>query len=114
MITYTTVMDTWGWIAAYAVGLTVLQLLMYRYLARHGDALSGSAALSGGDGDEESRHRSASMSPERTYWMDEDHLGSIDRPRDDPADARVCPYCDVENEPERAFARCWNCAGRLE
>lgn len=97
-------MDAWGWIAVYAIGLTVLQLVVYRYL------------LDGGEGGDASNGESHV----RTAPRGSDAVGvprlhateSRDGASDGPT-ARLCPRCGVENEPDRTFDRCWNCAGRL-
>lgn len=97
-------MDAWGWIAVYAVGLTVLQLVVYRYLL-------------GGD---EGGDASNGEPPVRTAPRGSDTVGvprlhateSREETSDGPT-ARPCPRCGVENEPDRTFDRCWNCAGRL-
>lgn len=96
-------MDAWGWIVVYAIGLTVLQLAVYRYLL-------------GGEGDDASN----GDSPVRTAPRGSDAVGvarlqateSRDGTSDGPT-ARLCPRCGVENEPDRTFGRCWNCANRL-
>lgn len=110
-------MNTWGWIATYAVGLVVLQLLMYRYLARHSEGLSGTATAPGGEGEEESRPRTRlhAQPSERVMWTDQRGFDlNAGREASGRTTARICPYCGVENEPDRAFTRCRNCTGRLE
>ncbi|WP_136589611.1 DUF7577 domain-containing protein [Salinigranum halophilum] len=42
-------MDVWGWIAVYAVGLTLLQLLVYRYLLNSGGSLTRRVGTPFGD-----------------------------------------------------------------
>ena len=99
----------WGWLAAYVLGLAILQLVLYRYLVSGDDGVSERRRL-GDDGRE----------------MDLDGGDASADVRFDPfapradvdrwsagGDQRLCPRCGAENEPERAFTRCWNCAGQL-
>ena len=111
----TMIMEPWGWIIVYAVGLTVLQLIMYRYLARQGETLSGSATTPRADRDDESRRRSrqGAHPPDRAPWLDQRRFASAER-TDGGTAARRCPHCGTDNESERAFGRCWNCAKRIE
>lgn len=45
-------MDVWGWIAVYAVGLTLLQLLVYRYLLNSGGSVTRRVGSPFGDREE--------------------------------------------------------------
>ena len=49
-------MDVWGWIAVYAIGLTLLQLLVYRYLLNSSSSLTRRVGTPFGDGDANSDH----------------------------------------------------------
>ncbi|RDI72079.1 DUF7577 domain-containing protein [Halopelagius longus] len=103
-------MDAWGWIVVYAIGLTVLQLVVYRYLLDGDEGVQGGF---GGDGDDaESHARTAPRGRDAVGVSRLQATEAWDR-ESGPSDARVCPRCGVENEPDRTFDRCWNCAGRL-
>jgi hypothetical protein len=116
----------WVWIVVYAVGLALLQVLVYRYLWQRGGSPAGEAPRrwhddprqrpdrrpgtdsgSGSDGQSggESRAGADVRSVESPY------SGTLHGAT--PSDARLCPHCGVENEPDTAFSHCWNCAGRL-
>ncbi|SFG63156.1 hypothetical protein SAMN04488063_2655 [Halopelagius inordinatus] len=108
-------MDAWGWIVVYAIGLTVLQLVVYRYLLGDDEGVQYETPF-GADGDDASNGESHV----RTAPGGRDAVGvprlQATELRDDAPDgptARLCPRCGVENEPDRTFDRCWNCAGRL-
>jgi hypothetical protein len=138
-------MDAWGWILAYAAGLVVLQVLVYRYLwrrsgpigsdesgrwraggrdhrgdlyvrGRDGDASDGDGADGGvgsGSGhavdDGTSRPDRPGVPATGREWVTAPGRGA------DAADPspRQCSNCGAENEPDRTFDRCWNCAERL-
>lgn len=109
-------MEVWGWILVYALGLTLFQFLLYRYLVNRGETLTES--LSGGRdlGFEYERGRSASLRRERTR----DRLEADTRgvppgrlPNVESGDGRICPNCGAENEPDTTYDRCWNCTGEL-
>lgn len=108
-------MDAWGWIVVYAIGLTVLQLIVYRYLLGGDDGVQYETTF-GGDGDDaakgDSRVRTAPRGHDAVGVSLLQPVESADRTSDRP-NARLCPRCGVENEPDRAFDRCWNCVGRL-
>ena len=48
---YHTDMDVWGWIVLYAAGLTLLQLLVYRYLLNNRGSLTRRVGTPSGDGE---------------------------------------------------------------
>jgi hypothetical protein len=106
-------MDAWGWIVVYAIGLTVLQLLVYRYLLSDREDVRYEPAF--GESDETATPDSSTRATRRAR----DPVGPPRRPTDArgrggrPPDARLCPHCGAENEPDRTFDRCWNCAERL-
>lgn len=97
-------MDVWGWLIVYAVGLGVLQLLVYRYLADDGVT-------------EGRRHFSRSyVDPNRRGDPRLDGLGESagdDARRADIEDGRHCPHCGAMNEADAVFSRCWRCTRRL-
>jgi hypothetical protein len=112
-------MDEWGWVVVYAVGLALLQVLVYRYLWRRGGSPAGESVRRWYDeprqrADARSQSRSRPRSgrpPVEAVAPDE----AVD-PRSGPpteADGRRCPHCGAENEPDATFDRCWNCATRL-
>lgn len=105
-------MDAWGWIAVYAIGLTVLQLVVYRYLLDDDEGVQYEGRF-GGDGDDaESRARTAPRGRDSVGVPRLQATESWDR-EPESAGGRVCPRCGVENEPDRTFDRCWNCTSRL-
>ncbi|WP_129112807.1 zinc ribbon domain-containing protein [Halegenticoccus tardaugens] len=120
-------MDIWGWIVVYAVGLAVLQLLVYRYLwnrdepfAERGRPTSEREASDREPLDDRGRHERARR--ERIRREQADPLGramwrapleSPPNAGDEPAAVRRCPHCGEENEPDPAFTFCRNCAQRL-
>ncbi|MFC7202892.1 hypothetical protein ACFQJC_05155 [Haloferax namakaokahaiae] len=95
-------MDTWGWIVVYALGLTLLQLLVYRYLVTSGEPTMGEGV--GRDSDRTERYGH----PELAVPFD-DRTGV----RRTPTGERICPHCGTENEPDPTFDLCWNCTGRI-
>lgn len=132
-------MDVWGWIAVYAIGLTLLQLLIYRYLLNSGRSLTRRVGSPFGDreGDGESSWMDGSSSPTSNPNSSGDHDGSggrdsspsargidtwpqasasVPQPsRTDPsvADGRPCRHCGAVNESDTTFTRCWNCTQEL-
>jgi hypothetical protein len=100
----------WGWIVVYALGLTILQLLLYRYLVGGGEGISEGSRGLGDEGREVNVD-----GPDRSAEVQFDPLA----PRSDVSrwtvedGMRVCPHCGAKNEPEQSFRRCWNCVGRL-
>jgi ribosomal protein S14 len=136
-------MDVWGWIVVYAVGLTVLQLLVYRYLLNNGGSLTRRVGTPFGDGDRDaplSNRSSGSNGSARqpgspssgevdpdggsvpssvlNSWSSDEAYVPRRPDRDDAAEStgpghRRCPYCGAENEPDETFALCWNCTREL-
>ena len=101
-------MEVWGWIIVFAVGLTALQLLLYRYLLGPGNVSAETRRLVG-DGEDSNR-----TTPNAEWSNDLSHpIGrQVDR-AGDWNDGRRCPHCGTENETEAAYSRCWNCARRI-
>jgi hypothetical protein len=133
-------MDVWGWIAVYAVGLTLLQLLVYRYLLNNSGSLARRVGTPFGDGDGEtswSNGPSGGGQPESPPRSPETNAPGRrpDRSSGRPVDAwppaevaeqrrgrpgdtgdtagRTCRHCGAANESEEAFSYCWNCAREL-
>jgi hypothetical protein len=118
-------MDVWGWIVVYALGLTILQLLLYRYLVggsgtpvdrganveREGSPPFESENDDRGDrdsrGDVDPRVRALLGRSEPGPWGEQP-----DRASEEPG-VRTCPHCGAENEPDPVFSRCWSCTGQL-
>ena len=132
-------MDAWGWIAVYAVGLTVLQLLVYRYLVQNGGSLTRRVGTPFGDTSVSNRSSGASGQSSRRgrgspdpnqnrtppgaldAWPREDDGGpqrgdrtrANEPPSADHEDGRACPHCGAMNEADETFSLCWNCARDL-
>jgi hypothetical protein len=106
-------MDAWGWIVVYAVGLTVLQLLVYRYLLNGGGAVGYDAAV--GRESEEAPNGDGAAPASGREFPGTPRLYAQDRHQADVSESteRYCPHCGAENEPDRTFDRCWNCANRI-
>lgn len=109
----------WSWIAVYAVGLVVLQVLVYRYLwRRQGSVTTDYTALREERfGDRDGRRHGDTPRPG-------DAARATELPRPEPptraggptaadGDGRHCPHCGAENGTDSAFRLCWNCASRL-
>lgn len=107
-------MEVWGWILVYAVALTLLQVLVYRYLWRREDPFAGEgytqwhdrtrSRARGGTGPDADRETSTTPST------------TPKPPRADPrpeTGERPCHHCGAINETDTTFTRCWNCAERL-
>lgn len=104
-------MDPWGWIVVYAVGLAVLQLLVYRYLLNSDDEVGYDRVF----GERDDRPDSVASGSDRGGSTRAARLAApsrSERPRED-ADGRYCPRCGTMNEPDPTFDRCWNCSNRL-
>jgi hypothetical protein len=133
-------MDVWGWIAVYAVGLTLLQLLVYRYLLNSGGSLRRRVGtpFSDGDGERDASWMDGSSSPPGDSgsarspgdddtagrdvpssrgldaWPKERaHVASRPQPRPAETDGRPCRHCGAVNEADQTFTRCWNCTSEL-
>jgi hypothetical protein len=135
------VMDVWGWIAVYAVGLTLLQLLVYRYLLNSNSSLTRRVGTPFGDRDGDgdrpwSNGSRGSGPPESTRSPRPPDSSHDDRqnanaptdrrpvdawPAADTANApdapdgsgRTCRNCGATNESDETFSHCWNCAHQL-
>jgi hypothetical protein len=115
----------WSWIAVYAVGLVVLQVLVYRYLwRRQGSVATDYTALREerfGDRDgprpgEPARSGESARSGEAARTTEPrrpESASRVENPAAADGSGRFCPHCGVENESESAFRLCWNCASRL-
>lgn len=112
-------MNLWGWVIAYVVGFSLLQVLIYRYLRGRGDG--GAGASSG----ERAMERTA---PPRERWNTDGSSTVGDPPhRVDPLYAsgeinsdtaastqgRHCPRCGTLNEPDPIFTYCQECVRPL-
>ncbi|SFR50012.1 DUF7577 domain-containing protein [Halogeometricum limi] len=108
-------MEPWGWILVYAIGLAILQLLVYRYLLNSGDEVGYDGVF-----------RERDDRPDGPVAQGTDNGGLVGRPgvavssrtaaSDRPessTEGRYCPHCGTMNEPDRVFDRCWNCTNRL-
>lgn len=102
-------MDWLAWIFLYAVALVVFQVLVYRYLWTREEPFERTTPharpnsdVEGDDGRQRERLRTDASAG---LWV---NTGPMPTATD-----RHCPHCGEENEPDRAFTFCWNCAGRL-
>lgn len=105
-------MDSWGWIAVYAVGLAALQLLVYRYLLDDGDDVGYDRVF----GDRDDRPDSVASGSDRGGPVRAPRLAASPNRGEDArggSEGRYCRRCDTTNEPDPTFDRCWNCANRL-
>jgi ribosomal protein S14 len=131
-------MDVWGWIVVYAVGLTLLQLLVYRYLLNNGGSVTRRVGTPFGENDRDTSWSSSSGSnpsqsngpssrtgedadggtvPARSLdaWprSDQHDRHAASEPARTSAGSRRCRHCGVENESDETFTLCWNCAREL-
>ncbi|WP_416840144.1 hypothetical protein [Haloferax sp. DFSO52] len=97
-------MDVWGWIVIYALGLTLLQLLVYRYLVNGGEPTMGDGV--GRDSDRMDRY----VHPEIASSFEDRSRTSV---QVTPTGERICPECGATNEADTTFDLCWNCTRRL-
>ena len=110
-------MDVWGWIAVYAVGLALVQVLLYRYLLNRSDSTAEGQGLFVGDPEEFEYDRvrghalAGDRGRERLELLPHDERRRLSGVA--PGEGRPCPRCGAENEPDDTFTRCWNCAGPL-
>jgi hypothetical protein len=131
------VMDVWGWIAVYAVGLTLLQLLVYRYLLNSRRSMTRRVGTPFGDGEADgnrpwsngssgSTERPASSRPSERVRRGESRPNTNAPPVDawpaaeqsaatapDGSVGRPCDHCGAVNEADETFDHCWNCARPL-
>lgn len=92
-------MPGWIWLLALVVGLTALQLLVYRRLRRESDQ-----APSAG------RNRERSLQPGSHLAFEAD-AGEAKTPS---GDRRRCPHCDAENDTDPVYTYCAVCLRRLQ
>jgi ribosomal protein S14 len=112
-------MNLWGWVIAYVVGFSLLQVLIYRYLRGRGD---------GGAGDSASEHAIERTTPPHERWNTEGRSTVGDPPHGaDPLyaskevgeseaatpEGRHCPRCGALNAADGAFSYCRKCVRPL-
>jgi ribosomal protein S14 len=112
-------MNLWGWVLAYVVGFSLLQVLIYRYLSGRkegqANARSGERALE-------------RTTPRGEQWAGEGHpTGGEPAPETNPSVSREtderaarsaprnrhCPRCGTLNGADGAFTYCKNCVRPL-
>lgn len=99
-------MPGWIWLLALVVGMTLLQLLIYRRLHEKSDGESPS----GESPSSETPSGDSSDGPPFGGHLDFDP----DRPGTLPGDdARHCPHCGAENDPDSVYTYCASCLRRL-
>ena len=108
-------MNLWGWVLAYVVGFSLLQVLIYRYLSGRKE---GQANARSGE------RATARTTPGGEQWASEGHpTGGEPTPETDPCASREageqddrstprsrhCPRCGTLNGADGAFTYCKNC-----
>lgn len=106
-------MEWLAWIFLYAVALVVFQVLVYRYLWTRDEPFERTTpqARPNGDGDtleDPSPSRQMRTDASAGLWRTTQSPQSIEA-----LSERHCQHCGAQNEPDRAFTFCRNCAGRL-
>lgn len=111
-------MDLWGWVIAYVVGFSLLQVLIYRYLRERETSGSVERASEG------SIERTA---PPQESWNTDGRRSFGEPPYStDPyvsgeayegdaavGEGRHCPRCGALNEPDPAYTYCRECVRPL-
>lgn len=111
-------MNLWGWIIAYVVGFSLLQVLIYRYLRGRGDTGAG------GSSSERSFERTApprerrgadggSVVAEQSLAADPLYTAGEPSARAPSASGRQCPRCGTLNELDPTFTYCRECVRPL-
>lgn len=111
-------MNLWGWIIAYVVGFSLLQVLIYRYLRGRGDTgTSGSSERSFERTAPPRERRSAdggSVVAEQSPPADPLYTVGEPSSRAPPASSgRHCPRCGTLNELDPTFTYCRECVRPL-
>lgn len=112
-------MNLWGWVLAYVVGFSLLQVLIYRYLSGRDEG--GANARSGERALERTTPRGEQWPSEGGSTVGEPPQGADPLSTSgelDPRDARStpqgpqgrhCPRCGALNDAAGAFTYCRNC-----
>lgn len=112
-------MDLWGWVVAYVVGFSLLQVLIYRYLRDRGN--TGTGGSSGERTIERTAPPRERRSTEgRSTVADPSHeadrlhtTGTTEDERVASVSGRHCPRCGTLNEPDPTFTYCRECVRPL-
>lgn len=112
-------MDLWGWVIAYVVGFSLLQVLVYRYL--RGRETAGSVERSSeGSIEHTAPPRDGRNADGRRSFGDSSPRSDPPRTSEETRDAnaaaregRYCPRCGALNEPDPAFTYCQECVRPL-
>lgn len=111
-------MNLWGWVVAYVVGFSLLQILIYRYLRGRGD--TGTSAPSNDRSFERtappSERRSAESGgavSEQPPGTDSLYIARNPSTRVPSPSGRHCPRCGTLNEPDTTFTYCRECVRPL-
>ncbi|PSQ24758.1 hypothetical protein BRD01_03235 [Halobacteriales archaeon QS_8_65_32] len=119
-------MELWGWVVAYVVGFSLLQVLIYRYLRDRDDA--GTNATSGERSLERTapprEHPNTDRGPavgESSHGIDSPDApgnadrgdGHRDRVRAASTSGRHCPRCGTLNDVDPGFTYCRECVRPL-
>lgn len=103
-------MEVWGWVLAYVLAFTLLQLLVYRYLRqREGTNVLGTTASGKQDPNEEPGSEEPPIDHEEYGTWGEQATGPV--VTDDGT--VLCPRCGTENEHDPAFRYCHECISPL-
>lgn len=111
-------MNLWGWVIAYVVGFSLLQVLIYRYLRGRGDTGTSSSS---------SEHSFERTAPPREHRGAEggvtvgeqshrsEPLYTVGEPstRTPSPSGRHCPRCGTLNELDSTFTYCRECVRPL-
>jgi ribosomal protein S14 len=101
--------DIWGWILGYAILFAVVQLAIYAYYVRRGDARPGASAI--GEPDDYSRVGDRVKGDP----LVEKDIGDATPPDQAPNqdDARACPHCGTVNDTTSTIKYCRHCTRSL-
>jgi hypothetical protein len=112
----------WPWLLAAVLGVTLLQVLLYRRLRGDADRAGrtgdqhGRADRSGRTEDQRGRDEGHSVTRRSAFGMGGAAAFAAGNDREDTpddADGRSCPHCGARNEPDDVFTYCAECVRPL-
>ena len=111
-------MNLWGWIIAYVIGFSLLQVLIYRYLRGRDNGTGGSASERSfertapprehGGADRGSAVTEQSLAADPLYTASEPGTRGPSM-----SSGRQCPRCGTPNELDPTFTYCRECVRPL-